>query len=335
MKNITIVTVYNACNYGSFLQAYALKSAIENKGYDVNFLEMEVDEDKVIGVGSFSKEYIAFETKKYDKITAEQVAFKTVNIKDLNSDCCVLGSDTIWNMFDPAYANIPYFVGKDLPCKNIMSYAASVGQNNYYKILLTKLFKLLPVKKLNSIGVRDDKTERFVKFLGRKCTRVVDPTFLYDFEVEKPDVDIDGDYLLVYTYGMTDAEVSSIKEYSKKRNLKIVATGSLCEWADYNLSVGSFEWLWLVQNAKFVVTNTFHGTVFSIKYNKRFASYAKTSDKVISLLSEFALQERNCDYDYLEKTLDTDIDYTKVNTLIDEKKKTSLEYLYRGIANEH
>ena len=112
MKNITIVTVYNACNYGSFLQAYALKSVIENTGYDVNFLEMNVDRDKVIGVGNFSDEYIAFETKKYEKITNEQNVFKTVNIKDLNSECCVLGSDTIWNMFDPAYASIPFFVGK-------------------------------------------------------------------------------------------------------------------------------------------------------------------------------------------------------------------------------
>ena len=331
MENVTIVTVYNACNYGSFLQAMGLKMAIEKKGYNVNFLKMNVDTDKIIGVGVFSEKFVEFETKKYKSIQEEMRAFSEVTNEELNSKCCVLGSDTIWNMFDPAYADVPYFVGKEINCKNIISYAASVGQNNYYKILLTKLPQLWHIRKLKSFGVRDDKTERFVRFIGRKPVRVLDPTFLVDFDVTKPkNFEVDN-YLLVYTYGMSEEEIESIKTYAKDNELKVVATGSLCEWADINLNVGSFEWLWLVQNAACVVTNTFHGSVFSIKYNKNFITFGKESDKVKSLLSEFGLEDRNSDHNSLNSVLNVNVDFDRVNKIIDAKVKVSLNYLYKGI----
>ena len=75
MENVTIVTVYNACNYGSFLQAMGLKMAIEKKGYNVNFLKMNVDTDKIIGVGVFSEKFVEFETKKYKSIQEDMRLF--------------------------------------------------------------------------------------------------------------------------------------------------------------------------------------------------------------------------------------------------------------------
>lgn len=245
--------------------------------------------------------------------------------------CCVIGSDTVWNMFDPTYENIPYFVGKEIGCKNIISYAASVGQSRLSKILILKGYKLLPIRKLSQIAVRDDKTEKVVKILGKKSVRVLDPTFLYDFPIVKPNDLPRKPYMLIYTYGYNNEEVAAIKNMAKKKGLLTIATGSLCPWADINMVVGSFEWLWLVKNADLIVTGTFHGSVFSIKYNKQFAVLTQGSDKVDSLLSEFGLTDRTATVETIENVLSKDIDYTRVNKIIEEKKERSQNYLLSAV----
>ena len=91
--------------------------------------------------------------------------------------------------------------------------------------------------------------------------RVLDPTFLYDFPIVKPNDLPRKPYMLIYTYGYNNEEVAAIKNMAKKKGLLTIATGSLCPWADINMVVGSFEWLWLVKNADLIVTGTFHGSV--------------------------------------------------------------------------
>lgn len=194
-----------------------------------------------------------------------------------------------------------------------------------------KGYKLLPIRKLSQIAVRDDKTEKVVKILGKKSVRVLDPTFLYDFPIVKPNDLPRKPYMLIYTYGYNNEEVAAIKNMAKKKGLLTIATGSLCPWADINMVVGSFEWLWLVKNADLIVTGTFHGSVFSIKYNKQFAVLTQGSDKVDSLLSEFGLTDRTATVETIENVLSKDIDYTRVNKIIEEKKERSQNYLLSAV----
>lgn len=330
MKKIGIVTVYNACNYGSFLQAYALSNFLLGNEYNVDFLKIEVSYDDVIS-SSEGKEYAEYESLKYKKLVKDQECFNIIERLDSTYQACVIGSDTVWNMFDPTYENIPYFVGKGIDCENIISYAASVGQSRLAKILLVKGYKLLPIRRLKHIAVRDDKTEKIVKLFGKKPVRVLDPTFLYDFPIIKPVEAPEKPYMLVYTYGYNENEIVAIKQVAHKKNLLIVATGSLCLWADINLVIGSFEWLWLVKNAEVIVTSTFHGSVFSIKYNKNFAVLTQGSDKVKSLLTEFQIDDRYATVDTLEKVLNSNVDYESVNKIIEKKKEKSKEYLLNAV----
>lgn len=330
MKKVGIVTVYNACNYGSFLQAYALRSFLMDNGYKTDFLKIDVDYNNVTSARG-GKKYSQYEKEKYQKLIEDQKCFEVTEQVDESYQCCVIGSDTVWNMFDSTYENIPYFVGKEIKCKNIISYAASVGQSRLSKILLLKGYKLLPIRKLSQIAVRDDKTEKVVKLLGKKPVRVLDPTFLYDFPVIQPNDIPRKPYMLIYTYGYNKEEVEVIKSVAKKKGLLIVATGSLCPWADINMVVGSFAWLWLVKNANLIVTGTFHGSVFSIKYNKQFAVLTRGSDKVYSLLSEFELTDRMTTVETLESILSEDIDYVQVNKIVEEKRKRSQNYLLSAI----
>lgn len=334
MKKVGIVTVYNACNYGSFLQAYALSQYLIEHQHQVDFLEIPVDYKKVVSAENADEQYSKYEEEKYKKLVSDQEVFNVVKKLDKTYQSCVIGSDTIWNMFDSTYENIPYFVGKGIDCDNIISYAASVGQSRLSKILVLKGMKLLPIRKLNHIAVRDDKTEKLVKLFGKKYTRVLDPTFLYDFKDEKPENAPESPYLLVYTYGYGEEQIKAIKKYAKEHQLTIVATGSLCKWADLNLAVGSFEWLWLVKHAEMIVTGTFHGSVFSIKYNKKFAVLTNGSDKVSSLLKEFKLGNRLATTETLAAVLGNEIDYNKVNPIIEQKVNQSKKYLLEAVGTD-
>ena len=167
--------------------------------------------------------------------------------------------------------------------------------------------------------------------MGKKPVRVLDPTFLKDFNVVEPKEKIDKPYILVYTYGLDKEKVNIIKKYAKENNLKIIATGSLCEWADMNIAVDSFEWLWLVKNAECVITTTFHGSIFSIKYNKNFAVMINKSAKINSLLKEFKLLDRICDENTLIQTLTNVINYSETNCIMEERVKASKKYLLESI----
>lgn len=331
-KKIGLVTVYNACNYGSFLQAYGLQKFLEENNYEANFIKIPVDYNKVICLDSQTKEYAEYESKKYERLVENQKMFNIVDKIDNSYKSCVIGSDTIWNLFDKTYSNIPYFIGRGLePCKNIISYAASIGPAKFYKLFTLKLNKVFSIRKFNHISVRDDKTEKFVKIIGKPSTRVLDPTFLVDFEKKEPVEKIDKKFILVYTYGLTDEKVKAIKKFAKDNNCIIIATGSLCDWADMNLAVDSFEWLWLVKNAEYVITTTFHGSIFSLKYNKKFAVMINNSAKIISLLKEFNILDRICDENSLSKVLSNDVNYASINEIMIEKADKSKKYLLESI----
>lgn len=331
-NKICIVTVYNACNYGSFLQAYALQEVLKDNNYKTYFINMPVEHDKIICSDSKSEDYSEYENKKYIKLVEDQKKFEVIDKVDSSYVSCVVGSDTVWNLFDKTYSNIPYFTGKGLEeCKNIISYAASVGPAKLEKLFLLKFPRLLEIRSFNHIAVRDEKTEKLVKILRKKPVRVLDPTFLKDLEEIKPQEKIDKPYILVYTYGLSDEKVEAIKKYAKENNLTIIATGSLCKWADMNIAVGSFEWLWLVKNAECVITTTFHGSIFSIKYNKNFAVLIENSSKINSLLKEFKLSDRICNEDTLIETLKSTIDYTEINKIMDERIQASKKYLLESV----
>ena len=108
--------------------------------------------------------------------------------------------------------------------------------------------------------------------------------------------------------------------------MKIVCTGpDKRDWADFNLPVNPFEWIGLIKNAKFVISSTFHGTVFSILCHKQFFVMGTESAKVLDLLKDLGLMSRKT------KTLEKikDIDYGSVQ----EKLRHKIEYSKKFLRN--
>ena len=123
------------------------------------------------------------------------------------------------------------------------------------------------------ISVRDSNSEQIVEMLINKVPRKhLDPVLIYDYtkEVELCNCNMPfNDYMVIYAYSgrITVEEGKQIRKFARKLNLKIVAVGGEHKFCDVSIYPNPFEVLAIIKKARYVVTDTFHGTVFSIKFN--------------------------------------------------------------------
>jgi hypothetical protein len=197
------------------------------------------------------------------------------------------------------------------------------------------------MKNLEYISVRDQNTSDFVEsILDRKAEMNVDPVFISSFDRFIPTLKARRPYMLVYAYAnrISDPrEIATIQSYAKKNKLDIICVGMQQRWCSNNIAASAFELLSYVKNAQCIVTDTFHGTVFSIKYNKKFVSLIRdsNSEKLSWLLNQFGAMSRNVtDLDTFELVMDSDIDYDRINAVIDSEQKKAYKYLDKVTCGE-
>ena len=295
---IGILTVYDSANFGSYLQAYALKKVLENLGHKVKFIKFRNEKQlKEVFFGSivhpkyFLKNYI-FNYKKYKVFTEDKSIFEEIPIQDLKKDTfdiVIIGSDECWNVKTQTFRN-KCFYGIDIPTEKKVAFAISCGKS------VTEDFKEFPdlvegIQNLNKIFVRDERTQKNVKeLIGKDAEMVCDPTFLIDVkEFDKEyDVNIDKEYLLVYSYNFTEKQKEYIKRFAKEQNLLIVSACFKHSFCDKCINCSPLEFCKLIQNSKYVITTTFHGTIFSILNKKQFISIP-SGQKVVDVLNKTGL----------------------------------------------
>ncbi len=344
---IGILTHHYVKNYGAFLQCYALQECLnkmfpKDEIYIIDYVNYKHLLINVAGWFRFNINKDSF--KSY--IQKIQIPFifskienkylnktkKAKNYKDINKlklDMIIIGSDEVWNYEDKKSFDLIKF-GKNLKCKNIITYAPSTGKSNVDKCPNSVIQAL---KNIKSFSARDDNAEKLVnKYTDKKCTRVLDPTFLYDF----PDynsmlinkIKKENYILIYYCDGITDNMIFEIKKYAKKNNFKIYGAGEYKNWFDtLPVNVNPFEWVELFKNAEMVITGTFHGTVFSIKCKKNFYNYTTNESrirKINSLLKQLSIKDRNLS---ICKIGENDIDYKRVYNIIEIEKNKSLDYI--------
>lgn len=309
---IGIATVWNANNNGSFLQAYALQKYIEQLGHEVKMLKLA---DFAHGGSEYSNTF-------WNNLEKHHSLLNVSDDLEEEFDVIVYGSDEIWSMFGELVN--PIFWGYGLKAKRKITYAVS-AQNLNLKSVLKHPFTYLGLRKFDKLSVRDKVTKKKLSYLTRKpLTMVLDPTFLITYDDCKI-VNKIGKYLLVYTYGLDEEDAKIIRNFADEKGLKIVCTGSDTPsvWGDINIPAGPFEWIGLIRNAEYVVSSTFHGTVFSIICKKQFFVIGTNSGKVNDLLERTGLGDRKTDeFAKLES-----IDYSKVNKTIEKEISSSKEFL--------
>ena len=336
-KKINIVTFYNAANYGAFLQAFSTQNFLMENDYDARIYEYSQKTSKfktfLYGILKRKKalkgKYLDYNNKILNEVLCFQS--KLVTTKEKKCDVTIIGSDEVWNLKNFCAPHNMCFFEKNNKSGITISYAACSGKTNYSK-MKSHHKKINGLKNIDYISVRDDSTEKLVDNIGRKdVTRVLDPTFLYNFDKLIPKREIMEPYLLVYSYGLSKNQIDSIKKIASENNLKVVVTGYYAEWADYNPTPNPFEWLSLIKYSNFVVTSTFH---FSIQLEKNFAVYGAESLKIHSVLKEFKLLDRRItQWNSLSALLKQNIDYVNLNIIKNEKISSSKKFLLDSINN--
>lgn len=346
--NICIVTVYNSKNCGSFLQAYALKKFFEENGDTVFFFRRSLKDSaysREIFVKKIIKALIKLkiqdftrEIKFYHNYSiVKRDNFKEIdmqNFLDKKIEYVVLGSDTIWDLSNEYfYKHRKIFWGDifSLPC---ISYAPSLANTTKEQIKNSDVISFL--KKIKAISVRDLYSKKLLQEISDyEISVVCDPTLLIDrkeFDKLYPKK-IKEKYILLYYFGEMPKElVQNVILFSKRNNLEIISFGEQRKWCDTNLIYHPYEFVGYFRHAEYIVTNTFHGTIFSVIYNKKFIVNTCNKKKVIEFLEECLLQNRQISSEnYNIDVIKEEIEYKVVNQKLSEIREKSRSFLRNNI----
>ena len=368
MKKIGIMSMQRIANYGSFLQAYALKQLIEELGCEVQFVDYHVGAPVIAENADSSNKLVrklkkGLETFQYKALLSHKVSFirykqsfaskymPLLGITDEMNynptlDCLVIGSDEVFNCIQKN-SNVGYspeLFGKDNHAKKLITYAASFGNTTLDK--LEKYDKAEEVgsllKKFDAVSVRDANSGSIVEQLtGKEPLYNLDPVLAYDYMCcckEIPQIQADEKYLILYAYAgrISNAEADWISTYAKKKRLKVYAIGGIQKCADRFIDCSPFEVLAYFRNAEEVITDTFHGSIFSVITHRPFTTLIRKSvgnsygneEKLSDLLERLNLSERmTTKIEDAESINEKQIDYMKVDELLKTQREVAKKYL--------
>ena len=344
---IGILTYHDGFNHGGYFQAYFLQEYLKSKGHDVFILNYK-------NISHFINEYRYFllqlnfikffknlykiisfnnDQRKFNKLP-KYITFSENKISSISSklDYIVVGSDIVWD-YDYKFTgpNNIYFGEYLSPIKGLISYSASMGRT---KSSIPMNFRKL-LEKFNYISVRDDNTQKILEeYTNVNSTKTLDPTLITDIHDIGIKLDekkfLETKYLLVYAFFLPYEFKSNIKKIAIEKNLKIVSVGYHQDFVDINCTeVGPFMWLKAFRDAEFIVTSTFHGSIFSILFNKLFITVANDSieSKVVSLLNDLRIIDRYISSATMINVLLRDIDYCSVSHYLKKLRINSINYL--------
>ncbi len=364
---IGILTFHYGYNYGAILQCVGLYKTLESMGHQVDVIDyLPIDLPdlqpwqgwgvrKKSPINNINKRWIDLRyagamRKRFDSFSLNNLTFSVpCHDSDVASvvgsyDALVVGSDQVWNR---SYSSVTpaLFLSFDKEYSGRrISYAACCGHKEQPINLECNVRKDLLA--FDAVSVRNKVTFDWVKSVtGLSVPVVCDPTFLFDYSGMESDDEVpDEDYILVYALGM-EIEGSHREAFKEiKRNygdLPVIwvcpsahKPGSVCKWADRTIyNAGPAQWLGLIENASFVYTDSFHGAVFSIKYEKPFLAYyseISRADRLLDLAERYELAGSVVESlsDAIKNGEISSVpDYKEVHRLIDEHRKTSMNYL--------
>jgi len=355
------------------LQVYALQETINKLGHNVKIIDYRMPEvqesTRLFRFLSYKKElkrpkalirlvgkdiiYWPIQLRKRKVFSEFMEQFmkltdvKFISYEDLQHGCqgfdaYICGSDQIWNPEITWGLNPAYFLCfvKSKSSKKI-AYGASIGTDGINPILKDKFQEY--VNNIDYLSVREKSLQSILKnFTDKQVTNVLDPTLLISGEewsnIMKK-LTLKEQYLLVYQLEANNELIKIVNNLSEKLNLKVVhfkwKKSFKNELARFPYA-GPQDFLGLYRDASFVVTNSYHGTAFSIINAKQFLTipHKTRGSRMIDLLETLGLSNRIV---YSMKDLNKElkpIDYSIVNNRLDIEKQKSIKFLEDHLNNE-
>lgn len=348
---------------GSLLQAYALKRTLESLDCDVEFIDIEKNIDDYNLLGNFRENYhegeksgMVGKLSKVDRYIANRLKIKcaakrqdalfeefrthTLSLSRMHKqyDVCVIGSDEVFNCLNAGEWGFTAQLFGNVPeADRVITYAASCGATNFKNLpngVKGRIAEVFP--RIEGVSVRDKNTADFAShFTIRSIERHLDPVLICDFEKEIQGTllpKLPDRYCVIYSYYNrihTKEEINSIRKFCKDRMLTPVAVGAPQFWLENYTVCSPFQCLKVFKEADFVITDTFHGTIFSYKYAKKFAVMTRMSNynKLRDLISRLAIEDHLLSENDIDDIFERERDLSGADQILHSERERSEAYL--------
>lgn len=362
---IGIITFHRADNYGALLQTYALQRKFVEKGNSVDIIDyrctaiekwyvynwlpfprknviawcMEcisnpyvIPKKRIMSkrCSTFRDKFLHI-SRSYNRPEDRLTVQKAYNL-------IVTGSDQIWNIGITDGKDDWYCFKKNVDMCTIVAYGASVGNQKAFSNEI-KCFKA-ELENYDMISTREKETKDYLdEILNKEVFCVLDPTLLvtrteWDNLVSNSEMKIDYKYIIYYDVSKNVEAEKIARDLAKKTGYKLLhfnRTLKMLFRGGYVQEAGPIEFLWLIKNAEYVVTSSFHATVFSIIFEKNFwvVPHPQTGERVRSLLYDIHLEDHIVEgfKDYVQNGQVKITHFTEAKELLDLERKKSEAYI--------
>ncbi|WP_407382390.1 polysaccharide pyruvyl transferase family protein [Ruminococcus sp.] len=360
---VGVITIQNAINYGSTLQAYALQEALKDLGHDVVVIDYQNPKLNAIYRRNYSMSYVVklllkghlrsglSECKeinrckrndKYRRMLKEydsyrenklHLSYPVINENDeifQQFDALICGSDQVWRtsiVGDQAvyYLDIPNFTHKKI------AYAAS-GDSVSCKERINS------IKRIRHISVREHELEKELKKMGlNDVVTVCDPTLLCDKSFWKRQLSVersDNEYIFAYLMWDEPIVLDYIDQLSKEKGLPAVVIHRAAEQVTVNNKTFNTSspqhFIDLLANAKYVINNSFHGLAMSIIYEKQFMVFP-SDQRIENCLKTYRLQARSITKTAKLGDIDQPINWKEVDAEMKKEREFGIKFLENAL----
>lgn len=332
MKIGTITFWHSKENYGAILQCYALLKFLNQNGYNAKLIKTRIQpwgdlkhrwfykftniltllfhpyqlmklitkiksNTKAVSGDVVDRSFSDFIDSKIPSFPGEYT-FDDLNSKFIDLDAIIVGSDQVWGGF----SNL-YFLNFKGDFKRI-SYAASFGGAKFENPFMRRKISSW-LNKFDLVTVRETEGVEFCSRVGVNATMVPDPTLLLTKEdyltiIDKKEINNQKPYVFLYLLGKSiSIEVAVIMEFAKKNGLEVIYVASQGREDDFEKVYPTVEeWLSYMRDAKYVITNSFHGSAFALLFEKPFLTFplagsdSKMNGRIETMLGKYHLEDR-------------------------------------------
>jgi len=360
-QKIAMVTFCGARNFGSVLQSYALQEIIRANDYEPELLiqkEPAMSPIRKIQKLAEKDKWYSFHQKILRIIGNRKSASgikkinefkkKNINIRYFEPEeqvpqeeyeKYIAGSDQIWSVNCGKLSDfITLQFVKDVSKK--FSYAVSLGSGIFQEQY--KAYYQNALQSFIHLSIREPSGQKKLKeIIKREVRQDIDPVLLPEKDMwEKLASDrLKGEaYIFVYQIRPDKKLISMAKQLAQKENMKLYYIGSLAlkdKKVNSIYDAGVEDFLGYIKNASYVITNSFHGTLFSIIMEKKFISchIQDTGYRMKEFLCEIGLDEHYIEGSNGIDKIRENIDYNKVTGILNGKREESLKYLHKILHN--
>lgn len=351
-----ILTIHHIHNFGSVFQAYGLQKFLQQQGHEAELIDyrpayydagknkLKTFVGKTLNLLPYLKRKQKFEhfVRTYETISNKQ--FTTLDQLQkayaLDDTLFLAGGDQLWNNYHPCGNDDAYKLTFAKKGKKL-AYGTSMGRDNFTEDELSALAE--KVQDFSSIMLRERCTvDLLQKHTAVPVSHVIDPVGLLDAEdflkiAKKPA--LKEPYAVMYLADSGALLDEAVALLSKKLGLKIVHICGFrkkCYCDRFEKDAGPEEILGYIANAEFVLSASFHATMFSLLFEKQFATLLpgeKTNARIEDLLRTVGLENRILRAPGDLTALETPVDYTTPRKILSELKNTSQGKLLQTLAD--